>query len=221
MTISTPAGSDGSSSSQPLLDPLDHVQGVLAVAHDHDAADGVARPVEVGHAAADLGAQTRPAPRPAAAPARRPSPAFTTICSKSSRLFDVAAAAHHVLRAAPLDEPAADLVVGVPDGLDHGGERQVVGGEPVRVHGDLVLLDVAADRGHLGHAGHRLQRVAQGPVLVGAQLVERVPARAGRPARTGRPSPRRSRRARARCARPRAGGPGSWTGTRAPGERAQ
>ncbi len=51
-----------------------------------------------------------------------------------------------------------------------------VGREPVGIHGDLVLLLEAADRGDLGHSRHRLQRVAQRPVLEGAQLVQRVRA---------------------------------------------
>ena len=53
----TPAGSDGSSSRSRSLHALDHVARVLAVAHDHDAADRVALAVEVGDAAADLGAE--------------------------------------------------------------------------------------------------------------------------------------------------------------------
>ena len=38
------------------------------------------------------------------------------------------------------------------------------------------LLFEATERGHLGHTRHRLQRVAQRPVLVRAQLIQRVPA---------------------------------------------
>ncbi len=71
--------------------------------------------------------------------------------------------------------PPTSLFEPLTAAIDH-VERDVVGGEPVGVDGDLVLLDEAADGGHLGDAGHRLQGVAQRPVLVGAELVERVAA---------------------------------------------
>ena len=60
VTISTPSGSEAFSSSSRSLTRRDHVQGVLAVAHDDDAADGVAEAVEVGDAAAHLGPELDP-----------------------------------------------------------------------------------------------------------------------------------------------------------------
>ncbi len=56
-------------------------------------------------------------------------------------------------------------------------QRNGIGGEAVGIDRDLILLLIAADGGYLGDPRHRLQRVAQRPVLIRAQLVERVPAR--------------------------------------------
>ena len=55
VTTRTPSGSEGFISSSCVLHALDDVEGVLAVAHHDDAADGVALAVEVGDAAPDLG----------------------------------------------------------------------------------------------------------------------------------------------------------------------
>ncbi len=53
----TPLGSEGSHFLDARLDALDDVAGVLAVAHDDDAADGVALTVEVRDAPPHLGPQ--------------------------------------------------------------------------------------------------------------------------------------------------------------------
>ena len=53
----TPSGSEGLSSSSLALTRLDDVERVLALAHDHDAADHVALAVVVGDAAAHLRAE--------------------------------------------------------------------------------------------------------------------------------------------------------------------
>ena len=57
---------------------------------------------------------------------------------------------------------------------DDGAERQVVGAQPVRIDVDLVLLDIAADRGDLGDAGDGVELVADEPVLERAQLAQRL-----------------------------------------------
>ena len=156
---------------------LDDVERVLALPHDDDAADGVADAVEVGDAAADVGADRHlrhvPHQDRRARLRRRPDDDALDVVDR----LHVAAAAHHVLGAGELEQPPADLVVALADRVDHVGERDVVGEQPVRVDVDLVLLDEAADRRHLGDAGHGLQLVAQVPVLQAAQL---APGRAGR-----------------------------------------
>ena len=94
----------------------------------------------------------------------------TTIFSMSCDALGVAPAADHVLRAAELDQPPAHVVVAVPDRLDHGGDRDVEGQQLGGIEVDLVLLLKSADGGHLGHAGHRLELVAEIPVLEAPQL---------------------------------------------------
>jgi hypothetical protein len=73
-----------------------------------------------------------------------------------------------------LDQPAAHVVVTSAHGFDDRVERQLVGGEARGIYGDLVLAHLAAYRRNLGDAGHALDRVAQEPVLVAAQLIARV-----------------------------------------------
>ena len=69
----------------------------------------------------------------------------------------VAAAAHHVLGAAELDQPTGSLRVTGTHRLDDALDRETVVAQPVRVHVYLVLPAEPAERGDLGHAGHRLQ----------------------------------------------------------------
>jgi hypothetical protein len=54
-TIRTPLGQVRCDLGDPLLHRVDHVERVLAVAHDDDAADDLAAAVELGEAAAQLG----------------------------------------------------------------------------------------------------------------------------------------------------------------------
>ena len=85
------------------LDPVDHVERVLAVAHHDDAAHVVAQPVEVGDAAPDLGAE-----RDAADILQKDRCAAGTRLQhhvlEVGRLLRVAAPPDHVLGARELDE---------------------------------------------------------------------------------------------------------------------
>src|SRR5436305_833512 len=80
-------------------------------------------------------------------------------------LLDVTAPPNHVLAAGDFEEPPADLAVGAANRVGDVGEAQLVSDELVGVDRDLVLLDEPADRGDLGHAGNRLELIAQEPVL--------------------------------------------------------
>ena len=173
MTTSTPAGRLACELVQLRLHAADDVQRVLAVAHDDDAADRVALAVEVADAAPRLRPELDR--RHVAYPERhaRGLGAQDDVAEVVERPR-VAADPHHVLGAAPLDEPPAALVVRGLHRRHDLADRDAVGGQPVRVDDDLHLLDVAADRGDLGDAGDALQGVAQRPVLDRAQLVERV-----------------------------------------------
>ena len=154
------------------LDALDHVQGVLARAHHDDAADHVSLAVEVRHAPPQLGTERdrRHVLHEHRGPALRAEHEGLEVLDA----LHVAAAADHVLAPAELDEPAADVVVALADRGDHRVERDLERGEGVRVHRDLVLPDLAADGGDLRDPRDALDRVAQVPVLEGAQLVGRV-----------------------------------------------
>ena len=89
----------------------------------------------------------------------------------------------------------ASLGVAAAHRLDDALYREAVVAQPVRVHVHLVLPAEAAERGHLRHAGHRLQVVAQVPVLVRPQIRQAVSAGAvhervlEHPAETGRVGP--------------------------------
>ncbi len=152
-----------------FLDPADHLARVLAVAHDHDAADHVAPAVQVGDPAPDLRAQGH-----RGHVAQEHGGALLVgleddVLEVLARL-QVAAAAHHVLAARELEEPAPDLVVAVADRARHVHDREVVGLQPVGVDRDLVLLDEAPERRHLGDAGHGLDAIAEVPVLERAEV---------------------------------------------------
>ena len=155
------------------LDPVDDVERVLAVAHHDDAAHVVAQPVEVGDAAPDLGAERHVADilqqdgNPAGA--RLHHHVFEV-----GRVLYIPASPHHVLGARELDEASAHLVVGHPDRFGDHGERNAVGRQLVRVDRHLVLLLEAADGCDFRHPGNGLEGVAQRPVLVRAELVERM-----------------------------------------------
>ena len=77
-------------------------------------------------------------------------------------------------RAVRLQDVAADVDVARAHGGDDVAERNAVAPEPVGIDVDLVLLDVAADRGHLRHARHRVELIADEPVLQAAQFAERM-----------------------------------------------
>ncbi len=176
------------------LDALDHLEGVLAVAHDDDARDRLSGTVEIGETAAEIRAQrdladVLDADRRAAL-ARREHDVLE-IANRPR----VAASAHHVLGTAELDQSAAHLVVSTAHRIHDAVDRHAVGLQPVRVDVDLVLPHVAAERRDVGHARNRSEVVAEIPVLIGAQLRQTVFARLIRqhvledPAEAGRVRP--------------------------------
>ena len=78
-------------------------------------------------------------------------------------------------------------------------DGQVIGQQPVGIDVYLVLLDKPPDRGDVGDPGHGLELIADIPVLEAPELGEVVLGRSGRRGHTQRPSPRGSRRDRARA----------------------
>jgi hypothetical protein len=64
----------------------------------------------------------------------------------------------------------AHVVVARANGVHHFHERDLVGRQGVGVHVHLILFLKTADGGHFGHPGHRLEPVAQIPILKTPQL---------------------------------------------------
>ena len=186
-----------------LLDPIDHVDRVLSLAHHDDARHHFAGAVQVRHAPPQIRADRHVAD--VADPDRRAALAggHDDALEVGDRLR-VAAAAHHVLGAAELDQPTASLRVAAAHRVDDTLDRQAVVAQPVRVHVHLILPAEAAERGHLRHAGHRLQVVAQVTSPGTTADPPGCVCPSGPRARTGTPSRARSRRARARSAHPAA-----------------
>ena len=101
--------------------------------------------------------------------------ALTTVFSMS-RVFSIQPTPRTMYSALPfLDHLAADRGVGLGDGRKQLAQGHVVGAELVGVHVDLVFDREAAGRGHLGHAGDRVELVAHVPILNGAQAAQVLP----------------------------------------------
>ncbi len=152
-----------------LLHPLDHARRVLPVAHHHDAAHRLPLAVQLGGAGAEGGPQRHGAQL--AHQDRGPAgPGLHRDLPDVAGRAQVAAAAHVVVGGRDLQRLPAHVLVALAHRVDHVAEADAVGEQLVRVEVDLVLLHEAAHRGHLGHALHRGEGVAQGPVLEAAQL---------------------------------------------------
>ena len=147
----------------------DHIERVLALPHDDDARDRLARAVQVRYAAPQFGPQRHLAhvlhADRSAGVARHQHGLFEV-----THRPGIPAPAHHVLGAAEFEQPPASLAVPRPHGLHHAADRNPVSLQPVRVNVHLELFAEAAHRRHLRHARNGLQVIAQVPVLARAQL---------------------------------------------------
>ena len=146
------------------------------MAHDHDAADGLAFAVPLGDAPSHFGTDSDPGHvlqengRSVAVNAQR------DLADVFDRL-DRAETPDHEFLLGEFEGPAADVGVA---GFDRGADprdRNAVGAKPVGIHRNLVLLDEAADAGDLGDTGHARQFVLQKPILDGSQFAEVVVVR--------------------------------------------
>src|SRR5437764_75403 len=89
-------------------------------------------------------------------------------------LFDVAAAANVILGRCDFENFPAYVGIAHFDGADDVAERDVVSNERVWIEIDLILFYESAHRRDLGDAFHGGKRIAQVPILNGAQLSEIV-----------------------------------------------
>ena len=159
-----------------VLDPVDDVQGVLSGAHDDNAANGIALAVEVGDATPDLGTQDDLGD----IPDEDRGPGHVVLNDDRFDVLDrlgVAAAPDHVFFAGELHQPAADVVIPVPDSLDDLHQGNVIGLEGVGVDVDLILFLEASDGSDFGDPGDALEPVTHVPVLEAPELGQVVLAR--------------------------------------------
>jgi len=150
------------------LDAVDDGARVLALAHAHDAAHHVVVVVAAEHAEANGVADAHRAEVAHAhgRPARRRHHDVLDV----ARGLDHADAAHGERVLTPRDIGAAGVGVVGGDGVEDLLEGQVVRAQPHGIDGDLVLLDAAAPRDDVGHAGHLEELALQHPVLQRLQL---------------------------------------------------
>ena len=91
---------------------------------------------------------------------------------------DQADAAHHGGLRADVDGIAADIDVGVADGLQHLRQRQPVGDQLVEIDLQLIGLGLAAPPGDVDDAGHGAETALQHPVLQRLEVEHAVIRRA-------------------------------------------
>ena len=145
-----------------LLDPVDHVNGADAVARDHDAPDRLLCALD------ECGRSERIAELHVGDLAHEDRHAVLGADDhllQVARALDEPEAAHDGPRPARFDDVTADVPVAPQDGVDHGGERDFIGTQAVWIDVDLILAHRSADTRDLGDARHRVELIADEPVL--------------------------------------------------------
>ena len=162
-----------------LLDARDGRRTLLAAAHQHDALHDVVVLIEAGDAEPGFladrdGGDILDQHRIAAALRHH---GVGEIVDRA----DQADAAHHRGLRADIDGTAADIDVGIADGLQQLRQRQAVGDQLVEVDLQLIGLGPAAPAGDVDHAGHGAETALQHPVLQRLQVQHAVVRRPGQP----------------------------------------
>ena len=158
---------------QLLLDPIDHLQGILASARHHYAGDHLTLAVQLGETTPLIGGDLHP--RHILDTHRHAVDLADHQLPQILGRTQIPLAAHHKLRLGQLYDPPAHILVVIADHLHHLQRREVVGLQLARLQHHLVLLDEAPHTGHFGHTGSRRQRIAQGPVLQCPQGLQGLP----------------------------------------------
>ena len=165
-------GQGGSDLRQSRLDVGDDVERVGAEALQGNAAGDFAFAVEFGDAAPFVG------PKLDAGNVlqqhRRAAVDLDHDAFEVGDVLDVASAAHHELVLGKLDRAPADVHVVLADDLAHLGQRNTERAHAAGIDDDVVLLDEAADAGHLGDAFGLCQCEADLPILQRAQFGQRL-----------------------------------------------
>jgi hypothetical protein len=133
-------------------DGLDRLACVLALAQDDDAARDLAFAVQLGDAAAHLGADLDRGDI-----AQRDGHAGTGDLERDrAKIIDaaqIARRADHIFGFAQFEDGPAGLLIGTTNGIDGLGVGDAERGKPRRVEQHLIFLHHPADARHLGDAG--------------------------------------------------------------------
>jgi hypothetical protein len=157
------------------LDAVDHVEGVLAIAHHDPAGHDLAATVEISDAAPnvrtelhvrDVGEHNR---RSAGPDSERDTTNVVETLEPPTRTNDVLVARH-------FQHTAAHVGVRVAHGVGDAVERNAIGQQLRGIDVDLILLLEPAKRRDLGDTGYRGERRANCPILKTAEVREIEPA---------------------------------------------
>ncbi len=152
-----------------LLQPLDDLQRILAVAHHHDAADGLCAALVEGTAT-----ELRPDGHVCHMPDldRRTFVLAYDDFLQILDCLDESDAADEELNTVLLQHFRADIDVRPPYGVIDVDKRDPVGSQLVGMNVDLVLPHETADAGDLADTFDGIELVAKIPILDGPQLGE-------------------------------------------------
>ena len=155
-----------------LLDAVDDIQRVHAVAHHDNPAHGFSFALPFRHAFADI--------RPERDRSQVADQHRRAILGRDRHGFQIvqraqiAEAANHVFGPAHFEQASADFVRAAANFFDDSRERNAVGAKFFGIEIDLILPNEAADGGDFGNARNGLELVAQIPVLKAAQIGQAV-----------------------------------------------
>src|SRR6266852_5388470 len=162
-----------------LFDAQNRWRALLTAAHQHDSLHDVIVLIEAGDAEPRLLANSY------GGDILDENRVATTLghhgAGKIADGTDQADAAHHGGLRSDVDGIAADIDVGIADGLQQLRQRQAVGDQLVEVDLKFVGLGLAAPARDVDHAGHGAKAALQDPVLQRFQVEHAVIRRPGQP----------------------------------------